>query len=71
MIGPRPKFMDSPFFVMEEDNWHLKEGAPAETVKEFNEFMQELNADKGSEENTIYDSMAGKINKALNDSLNY
>jgi hypothetical protein len=56
---------------MEEDNWHLKEGAPAETVKEFNEFMQELNADKGSEENTIYESMANKINKALNDSLNY
>lgn len=39
MIGSRPKFFDSPYFVMDEDNWHLKEGAPAETVKEFNEYM--------------------------------
>lgn len=40
MIGSRPKFMDSPYFVMEEDNWHLKEGAPEDVVKEFNEFME-------------------------------
>lgn len=39
MIGSRPNFMDSPYFVMEEDNWHLKDGAPAEVVKEFNEYM--------------------------------
>lgn len=39
MIGSRPNFMDSPYFVMEEDNWHLKDGAPADVVKEFNEFM--------------------------------
>lgn len=32
----RPNFIDSPFFVMEEDNWHLKPGAPPEVVKEFN-----------------------------------
>jgi len=39
MIGARPDFLDSPYFVMEEDNWHLKPGAPAEIVKEFNEYM--------------------------------
>ena len=39
MIGARPRFMDSPFFVMEEDNWHLKEGAPEDVVKEFNDYM--------------------------------
>lgn len=69
MIGSRPKFMDSPYFVMEEDNWHLKEGAPADVVKEFNEFMDELNADKGSEENDIYFSMENEINRALKKSL--
>lgn len=46
MIGSRPNFMDSPYFVMEEDNWHLKEGAPAEVVKEFNEYMQETEIKK-------------------------
>ena len=33
------KFVDSPYFVPEEDNWHLKEGAPEEIVKEFEEYM--------------------------------
>lgn len=36
---PRPAFMDSEWFVMETDNWHLKEGAPQEIVDEFNDFM--------------------------------
>lgn len=40
MSVSKPKFVDSPYFVDEEDNWHLKEGAPPEVVKEFNEFMQ-------------------------------
>ena len=35
----RPKFIDSPYFVPEEDNWHLKPGAPEEVQKEFDEFM--------------------------------
>ena len=39
MIGEMPKFMDSPYFVMEIGNWHLKPGAPEEVVKEFNEWM--------------------------------
>lgn len=36
----KPKFVDSPYFVPEEDNWHLKEGAPEEIVKEFEEYMR-------------------------------
>lgn len=36
----KPKFVDSPYFVAEEDNWHLKEGAPEEVVKEFEEYME-------------------------------
>lgn len=32
----RPDFIDSPYFVGEPDNWHLKPGAPKEVVKEFN-----------------------------------
>ena len=40
MSVQKPKFVDSPYFVPEEDNWHLKEGAPEEVVREFEEFMQ-------------------------------
>ena len=43
MMGSRPDFLDSPFFVMEEDNWHLLPGAPEEVVKEFNEYMKDIN----------------------------
>lgn len=35
-----PEFAKSPYFVPEEDNWHLKEGAPEEVVKEFEEYME-------------------------------
>lgn len=44
MIGDMPKFMDSPYFVDEPGNWHLKPGAPEEVVKEFNAYMK---ADSG------------------------
>lgn len=40
MSTSKPKFVDSPYFVPEEDNWHLKEGAPEEIVKEFEEYMR-------------------------------
>ena len=36
----RPNFLDSPYFVGEIDNWHLKEGAPKEVQEEFDEFMK-------------------------------
>lgn len=36
----RPDFMDSPYFVGETDNWHLKEGAPEDVQREFDEYMK-------------------------------
>ncbi len=39
-IMTKPKFVDSPYFVPDFDNWHLKPGAPEEVVKEFNEWMK-------------------------------
>ena len=35
-----PKFVESPYFVPEFGNWHLKEGAPKDVVHEFNQFMK-------------------------------
>lgn len=42
MTGTAPNFINSPFFVNEPGNWHLKPGAPKEVVQEFNDFMQAL-----------------------------
>lgn len=39
MIGRQPNFLNSPYFVGEPGNWHLKPGAPADVVQEFNDFM--------------------------------
>ena len=39
MIADMPKFYDSPYFVDEPGNWHLKPGAPKEVVEEFEKFM--------------------------------
>lgn len=36
----KPKFVDSPYFVREEDNWHLKDDAPDDVKEEFEEFME-------------------------------
>lgn len=38
----RPTFMDSPFFVDDPGNWHLKEGASNELQKEFKDFMASM-----------------------------
>lgn len=46
-----PKFISSPFFVDEPENWHLKPGAPEDMQKEFNEFMKEY--DDKSEEGVL------------------
>ena len=40
MSVQKPKFVDSPYFVPEENNWHLLSGAPESVVKEFEEYMQ-------------------------------
>ena len=61
MIGSRPKFMDSPYFVMEEDNWHLKPGAPADVIREFNEFMEDLN---------YYDKTEKPVKKSMTEQIN-
>ena len=41
MSSAMPKFFESEFFVPEVDNWHLKEDAPEEVRKEFEEWMKE------------------------------
>ena len=45
MIGTQPKFMESPYFVLEPGNWHLLPGAPADVVKEFEAFIKALDGD--------------------------
>ena len=45
MIGEMPKFMDSPYFVDEPGNWHLKPGAPPEVVKGQPAIMPGIRAD--------------------------
>ena len=62
MIGAKPKFFDSPYFVMEFGNWHLKPGAPADIVKEFNDYM---NQDKLEEEKPVNKSFTDRINEML------
>lgn len=39
MSSIKMSFTDSPYFVAEDENWHLKEGAPEEVQKEFDEYM--------------------------------
>ena len=36
-----PAFFTSEYFVPEPDNWHLKEDAPEDVKKEFEEWMKE------------------------------
>ena len=64
MIGSKPKFMDSPYFVMEFGNWHLKDGAPAEIVKEFNDYMNQ----DSLEQKPVKKSMTEQINEMLKNS---
>lgn len=40
MSTAKMDFVDSEYFVSEDDNWHLKEGAPEEVKKEFEEYME-------------------------------
>ena len=46
MVGAMPKFYNTEWFVGEEDNWHLKEGAPADLVEEMREFRKENYSDE-------------------------
>lgn len=36
--------MNSIYFVAEPGNWHLKEGAPTELRKEFEDYMESMNS---------------------------
>lgn len=40
MFGVVPKFYESPYFVDEPGNWHLKPGAPEDIKKEFEAYMK-------------------------------
>ena len=51
MSTVRTNFADSPYFVPEDENWHLKEGAPEDVRREFEEYMQ---YSKECEERGIY-----------------
>jgi hypothetical protein len=42
MAEARPEFMDSPYFVDEPGNWHLKTDAPDKLKKEFENYMQAM-----------------------------
>lgn len=46
----RPSFIDSEYFVMELNNWHLLEGAPQDIVDEFNQFMANLKISETKED---------------------
>lgn len=50
-VGDELKFTKSPYFVPEPDNWHLKEGAPEDIKKEFEEYM---NYSKELEEKGVF-----------------
>lgn len=47
MIGNMPKFYDSPYFVDEPGNWHLKPNAPEEVRKEFEAYMKGSDGHQG------------------------
>ena len=40
MSTAKLNFVDSPYFVAEDENWHLKDDAPEDVKKEFEEYMQ-------------------------------
>ncbi|WP_075981676.1 hypothetical protein [Bacillus massilinigeriensis] len=56
MPRKRPDFMNSPYFVDEPGNWHLKEGAPIQLQREFREYMYsvEHNHDKPASINGVH-----------------
>lgn len=42
MIGSTPKFINSTYLIIDEKGWRLKEDAPDELKKEFDEYMKSL-----------------------------
>ena len=39
-----PNFIDSPYLIIDEKGWRLKDDAPEELKKEFDEFMKEIDS---------------------------
>lgn len=35
-----PKFAESPYFIAEDNNWHITDDAPKEVMDEFDEFNE-------------------------------
>lgn len=42
MIGNMPSFINSPYLIIDEKGWRLKEDAPAELKKQFIEYIKSL-----------------------------
>lgn len=42
MIVSSPDFIDSPYLIIDEKGWRLKEDAPEDLKKEFEEFMKSI-----------------------------
>jgi hypothetical protein len=45
MSQAKPSFFDSPYFVEEYGNWHLKDDAPEDMKKEFADYMKGSDTD--------------------------
>ena len=58
----RPDIFESPFFVMEPDNWHLKPDAPEELKREFEEYMRDFRHSNGHDDDEPVDSTAENNN---------
>ena len=43
MIIEAPNFINSKYLIIDEQGWRLKEDAPKELQKEFDEFMRLIN----------------------------
>lgn len=39
MSRARPDFIDSEYFYIDDAGWHLRDGAPEDAKKEFEEYM--------------------------------
>jgi len=50
-----PSFIDSPYLIIDEKGWLLKDDAPGDLVKEFKEYMNSLNLIH--EQNPSYDNV--------------
>jgi hypothetical protein len=45
-----PKFINSPYLIIDEQGWRLKENAPEQLKEEFKEYMEEVNSTHIKEE---------------------